>query len=160
MQKTLQTPIQTPLTDNQGKLTRPWEDYFRDLTSVVVLLGTERSFQLNNNQAAAADVTGLKFSYKSVSQVTIDYLIQRVTTGGGAQELIETGQFYLAYKPTSDTWVLSGGPTTAGVTLSVSSAGQVQYTTSNITGTASISKITYRARSLAAKNSLYSEMGR
>lgn len=153
-------PKETPLVDENGILNPVWEKYFRDLTTQVDANGVERAFKLVNNQAVAANIEGLIFSYKSVSQVTVDYLIQRVTTGGGATELIEKGQFYLGYRPTSNDWVLTSGPATAGITLTVTSKGQVQYTSSNITGTASISKITWKARTLSAKHSTYSVVGR
>lgn len=158
--ETLQIPNQTSITNKNGEMSQPWESFFRGVQSSVDPLGSERHATIVNNQSSAANVEGLSFSYKSVSQATVDYLIQRVTTGGGAVEQIETGVFYLVYKPTSNTWVLSSGPSSAGVTLSVTSAGQVQYTSTNVGGTASISKITFRARTLAAKNSLYSTVGK
>lgn len=43
-----------------------------------------------------------------------------------------------------------------GVVFSVTSDGQVQYTTTNISGTASISKIFFRMRTMGGKNSQYS----
>jgi hypothetical protein len=156
---TIEVPRRDKLTDESGLVSRTWETFFRNVRSVLDPMGLEKYAELTNNQASAADIDGMKFSREYVSQVTVDYLIQRVTTGTGATELIETGTFYVAYKPTSQDWVLSNVPSTAGVTLSITSSGQVQYTTTNITGTASISKMTYRARTLAAKNSQYSLVG-
>ncbi len=157
---TIQAPIKTPITDENGNLSRPWGVYLLEIEKALVPLGIEKYFELVNNTAVAADIEGLSFDKQKVSQASVDYLIQRVTTGGGAVEKIETGTFYLAYLPTSNNWVLSSVPSTAGVTLTVTSGGQVQYTSSNETGTASISKLTYKARTLAAKNSQYSEAGR
>lgn len=86
-----------------------------------------------------------------------------MTTSTGATELIEGGCFQVAYSPTSDDWDLTfigtPGPDDTGVDLSVDSDGQVQYVSSSITGTASISKITWRARTLSAKHSSYSSAG-
>lgn len=152
-------PYQTPIADGDGLIQRVWSFFFRNLQLALDPLGLEKCFTIVNNNSVAADVESLVFDFAKVGQASVDYLIQRVTTGGGAQEKIETGTLYLAYKPTSNTWVLSGGPTTAGVTLTVTSSGQVQYTSSNLTGTAYISKFTFRARTLAAKNSSYSVMG-
>ena len=156
----VEVPLRSEPIGEDGKLTAPWQVFFINLRRSIDPLGIERTFELVNNQAAPADVEAMTFSARGVSQAAIDYLIQRVTTGGGAQELIETGTFYVAYKPTSANWVLSGGPTTAGITLTVTAAGQVQYASTNITGTASISKIAWRARTLACKNEQYSEVGR
>lgn len=158
--RSLKIPRDTPLTDESGNLNRQWDEYHRDMRDRVEAMGVEKSFELTNNQASAANIEGLYFDCKSVSQATVDYLIQRITTGGGAQEKVEGGHFYLVYLPTSDSWSLSNGPSTAGITLSVTSAGQVQYTSTNLTGAASISKITFKARTLAAKNSQYSQVGR
>jgi hypothetical protein len=158
--KTLNAPVNTPVMDDSGKLSQPWDAFFKDIQDRLNSLGYERAFKLTNNQAVAADIDGMVFDKRAVSQVAIDYLIQRVTTSTGATELIETGTFFLAYKPNSSSWVLTGGPTTSGVTLTVTSDGQVKNTTTNITGTPSISKITWRPRILEAKHSSYSEMGR
>ncbi len=109
------------------------------------------------------DVTNLKFDKRGVSIAFVDFLIQRVTTSTGATELIEGGCFQVAYSPTSDDWDLTfigtPGPDDSGVDLSVDGDGQVQYVSSSITGTASISKITWRARTLSAKHSSYSSAG-
>lgn len=117
----------------------------------------------NHTFTPRGDITDLKFNFKRVSQATIDFLIQRVTTSTGATELIETGIFVVSYNPTSDDWSLTiigtPGPDDSGVDLSIDSNGQVQYISSSITGTASISKITWRARTLSAKHSTYSSVG-
>lgn len=158
---TTQVPYKDKITDNEtGLVDRSWATFFRNILTALDPLGTERYCAIVNNQTSDANIDGLSFDAEKVSQASVDYLIQRVTTGGGATELIESGTFYAAYKPTSEDWVLSDVPSTAGVTLSITADGQVQYTSSNISGTASISKITFRARSMAAKNSLYSVMGR
>lgn len=158
--QTLQVPLKTPIVDETGALSRPWGVYLVNLEKSLVPLGIEKSFELTNNLSVAADVEGLSFDSAKVSQAAIDYLIQRVTTGGGAVEKIETGTFFAAYLPTSNNWVLSEVPSTAGITLTVTTGGQIQYTSTNETGTASISKLTFKARTLSAKNSQYSEAGR
>jgi len=151
----LDVPYQNQLLDKNGILTVAWQQFFRMLYLVVSTLGIETSFPLVNNQVLAADITGLQFDSRKINQVSVEYLIQRVTTGGGATELITAGMFMLAYKPTSETWhvvaIGTPGPSSSGITFSVTASGQVQYTSSNITGTASISKITYRARTLGAR---------
>lgn len=162
--KTNEVPYRNPLVTAQGIVSDVWSKFFRNAMDAIDPLGTEKFFPLVNNQGSAADIDGLKFSQESVSQVTVEYLIQRVTTGGGATEKIQSGIFILTYLPTTSSWSLvtigTPGPDVSGVTLSVTSTGQVQYTSTNFSGTESISKITYRARTLAAKNSLYSLVGK
>lgn len=117
----------------------------------------------NHTFTPRGDITDLKFNLRGVSQATVDFLIQRVTTSGGATELIESGMFVVSYNPTSADWSLTmigtPGPDDSGIDFSIDSNGQVQYVSTSITGTASISKITWRSRTLGAKNSLYSSVG-
>lgn len=156
----IEVPYSTPVVMDNGMVSRPWAKFFENIQTAMDSLGIEKQFDLVNNQASSADVEGLMVDKSVASNASVDYLIQRVTTGGGATENVETGTFYLAYKPSAATWVLSAGPSTAGVTLSVTSLGQVKYTTTNISGTASISRIVWRVRTLGAKNAQYSRMGR
>lgn len=155
----IEVPYRDYVANPDGLISRTWSTFFRNIQSALSPLGIEKYFELVNNQGVAAEIEGLTFDKARVGQAAVDYLIQRVTTSTGATELVETGTFFVVYKPTSDTWVLSSGPTTAGITLTVTAAGKVKYTSTNITGTASISKFTYRARTLAAKNSQYSTAG-
>lgn len=157
-------PVKDTVVDGRGLISRPWETFLRFLKQVVTPLGTEKMFLLVNNQAAPADVVGLSFNSESISQGIIEYLIQIVTTGGGAVELIRSGAIHAVYRPTTNVWALfavgTPGPDATNITFSITAAGQVQYTSANTTGTASISKLTYRVRTLAAKNSQYSAVGR
>ena len=160
--QTLKVPDNTKFFSNFGGIEAAWINFFKGLRDRLISLGEEKSFELTNNQAVAADIEGLKFDSARVSQATIDYTIQRVTTGGGATELIETGEYRAVYLPTSNTWNIfqmwTSGPHDSQVVLSITSAGQVQYTSSNITGTASISKIAFRVRTMSIKGA-YSEVG-
>lgn len=151
-----QVPYRDQLTNSAGFLSQAWTDFFRSLRDRLEPLGVERVVPLSNNIASATDIEGLSFNKANTSQAIVDYIIQRVTTGSGATESVAGGSFTVVYKPTSNSWVLTGGPTTVGVTLSITSSGQVQYTSTNITGTAYISRIVFRARVLAGKTSAYS----
>lgn len=152
-------PIRDKLLDGQF-LNSPWEWFFRQIYERLHALGDERSFEIANNQASAADISGLKFSSRDLSQAVVEFLVTRVTTGGGATELVESGLFIVAYKPTSDAWAINlvniNSPQNSGVDFTITAAGQVQYTSSNITGTASISRMFYRVRTLGGKNHRYS----
>lgn len=104
---------------------------------------------ISNNQSSATNIAGLFFNTASVRGAIVEYTIYRNTTGIGATELIETGSMYLGYKSVAGTWTLSilgtGG---AGVTFSVLNTGQVQYTSTNITGSSYSGTIKFRARAL------------
>lgn len=156
-------PWRDKVVDQMGMLSYRWQWFFNSLFERLYPLGVERSFDIANNQAAAADVTGLKFDKRGVSQAIIEFLVQRVTTGAGAVELIESGILIVTYNPTSEDWnlqaVSANTPDNSGVDFTITSSGQVQYTSSNETGTASISKLFYRSRTLAGKNTQYSATG-
>jgi len=246
--KTFDVPYKDKIQDKSGIVATSWSYFFRSIWERLYALGQEKSFVIVNNQVAAADLVGMVFSSKGVTQVVVDFLIQRVTTGASAVELIESGFFILTYRPTlaewqitliqTDTpddsgveftitpiaftatydhttglWTKSGlalingqsvtlaaatalptgytvattyyvtsatsstfklsataggsavtaatdnGTGTQTVTPTHAADGQVQYTSSNITGTASISSIFWRARTLGGKNSQFSSLG-
>ena len=144
-----------PAGDENGLLTRAWQEFLRAVSLVVDYIGTEQSFKLVNNNGTPLNITGLKFDKSYTSQVTVEYLIQRVTT---AADLNECGIFFLKYNPFAETWTLTSGPTTAGITLTVTSSGQVQYVSTNQAGTSKLSRIVFRKRELAAK-AYYSKVG-
>lgn len=156
-------PYRDEVIDASRLLSFSWTSFFRSLYERIRPLGAEKSFALANNQSVAADIEDMKVNSRAVSHAVVEYLVQRVTTDTGATELCESGSFWLTYKPTSDTWALSviseNLPSNAGIVFSVTAAGQVQYTTTDITGTASLSRINWRMRTLAAKSSLYSSQG-
>ena len=158
-----EVPIRDRPLRSDGFVDTVWGWFFRSITDRVYPLGQEQSFALVNNQSSAANITGLKFNHKKVSMAAIDYCVQRVTTSTGAVELTEAGLLYAVYEPTSEDWALQAmtgaGPDDAGITFTITAAGQVQYTTTNITGTAYLSRIFWRARTLAGKTSLYSQLG-
>lgn len=159
----LKIPYLDQVIDNAGLIARIWRTFFDGIKSRLDPLGEEMAFQLTNNNATPADIVGLSFGKAGVSQAIFDYVIQRVTTGGSATELIEAGIKYAVYNPTSNDWSIgplgTPGPDAGGITFSITAAGQVQYTSSNITGTHSISRIVWRARTLAAKSTVYSLAG-
>lgn len=164
LQTSFEVPYKTRLLEHGGLLSRPWVWFFRNLWERLYPLGIEKSFPIVNNQASAADITGLKFDKRGVTCAFMEYLIQRVTTGGSAVELTEAGLIIFTYNPTSDNWnttqSIVDNPDNSGVTFTMASTGQVQYTSSSIAGDASISQLHYRVRTLAGKNSQYSATGK
>jgi hypothetical protein len=114
---------------------------------------SETAFTIVNNQSSVADVTGLLFNHLTVGAAKVEYWIKRVTTGSGATELTEYGFFYVTRDVGAGVWRITpmpSGPDNAGVTLSMSALaqGQVQYVSTNITGTASVSKMKFKASTM------------
>lgn len=110
----------------------------------------ETSFTVANNQASPANVTGLVFAGASVRSFEVDYQIYRNTTGGGATELAERGKLLGVYSSVAASWEMTQAPVVgnAGVTLSITAAGQIQYTSTNITGTPGTSAMKFQARTM------------
>lgn len=158
-------PIKEALTKDDGTLAYPWEVFLRNMKETLVPLGVEKNFKLVNNQATPIIVDGLSFNFQQISSASIDFLIQRVTTGTGAVEYVYAGTLDVIYLPNSLSWAVMGVAVLAtitaatGVTLSIDADGQIKYATTNIAGTPSISKLSYRVRTLSAKAS-YSQVGR
>jgi hypothetical protein len=104
-----------------------------------------------NNQSTSADVTGMLFDPTSVRAANISYTIYRVTnsvTSGNA----ESGIIYITYDNNASSgnkWILSQQINgSSGVTFSITDLGQVQYTSSNISGTGYSGTIKFSAKSL------------
>lgn len=156
-------PNREALSDDRGFITRPWYLVLQAIKDAVLDIGYEKFFTLNNNISTAENIDDLLFKKENVSAATVEYLIQRVTTGTGATELVEHGTFKVVYLPTSNTWNLTmvnnNWPNNAGITFTINSTGQVKYTSTNISGTESISRMAYRTRVLSAKSNKYSKIG-
>lgn len=136
----------------------PWGSLVTDwATAVTGVLGevvgpgdiVETSAAINNNVTSPTNVTALSFSSASIRGAIVDYTVYRVTTNPGAQELVEVGNMYLSFKSTANTWgiVVVGGQG-AGVTFSMTTSGQVQYISTNMTGLNYSGVIKFRARAL------------
>lgn len=160
---TFDAPYKDPITDEAGMLSTAWTWFYKALVERLYPLGIERSFTLANNQSVAADIEDMKVNARGVSQAVVEFLIQRVTTDADAVELIESGSFILSYNPTANDWNISlttiNVPDNSGVDFTVTADGQVQYTSTNVGGTPSISRVVWRMRTLAAKTTLYSSQG-
>jgi len=156
----LKPPEREPISDNSGVVNYSWQAFFRKIGEILKYLGFETSFKIVNNTSSAADITYLKLDKQFTSVAIIDYFIQRITS---SVELNQSGTLHAVYEHSSATWNLreygTAGPDSAGITFSITSSGQIQYTSSNIAGTETISRLIYRKRELAGKTSVYSKMG-
>lgn len=110
------------------------ETYFATVAS-----NSFTKFTLVNNQSAVANITGLLLDATKYLAATVDYYIYRATTSTGASELIESGSLKAMFKTNAATWALYENPISgddSGVTFSIVTAtGQVQYQSSNQSGT-------------------------
>ena len=88
-----------------------------------------------NNVSTAVDLVGLVFSPDDYKGFVIDYVIKR-KTDSALSELSEIGQITGNYNTRLSTWNYSYQSTGdySGVELSVTSLGQFQYVSSNISG--------------------------
>lgn len=136
----------------------PWGEEATDWATAVTdtlqnIQGTgdilQTVFPIANNVASVTNVIGLFFDPTTVRGAIIEYSVYRVTTSTGATELTEVGTLYIGYKNTANTWFISNvGGGFAGVTFSVTSGGQVQYVSTNMTGSTYSGIMHYRARAL------------
>jgi hypothetical protein len=100
------------------------------------------SFTLANNQAAAADITGLIFNPATVLGFVLEYTVARSTS---LSKVVSIERFRGVWNSVSSTWSTSedlAGDSSA-VTLSITAGGQIQYTTSNMSGTSYAGSIKY-----------------
>lgn len=138
---------------NQGGLP-PWGD---DLTDVILALvqvaqstsGSgdilTTSFNVANNQAIAANVTGASFDDSTVRGFILSYSIYRSTN---SNEASETGQIYGTYSSTAGTWEIAQSYAgSSGVTFSITNGGQIQYVSSNLSGTSYSGKMKFNGKS-------------
>jgi hypothetical protein len=112
-------------------------------------INQELTATITNNQTTFADIAGMILP-AGKSGMLVDYQIQRITTSTGATELIETGCISVSKLSSSCRLTNISSDEDAGLELDVTSSGQVQYKSSDITGVPSVSKITFKLRTLSA----------
>lgn len=142
-------------TNNQNS---PWGEEATDWS--VAVTGVLNSIQgpgdiilttalITNNQISPANINGLTFSPASIRGAIVEYTVYRVTSGSGASEVSEIGHMYISYKNVANTWDVSVvGGNSSNVVFSIN-AGQVQYTSDNMTGTGYTGLIKFKATSFA-----------
>jgi hypothetical protein len=108
----------------------------------------QTSFSLENS-GGPLPITDFAFDPLQVRAAICEYAIYRKTDTAG-DERIEVGTIHLGYKTVADTWEITvSGAGNAGVTLSITDAGQVEYTVSEPLDGANYSgAIKFRARAL------------
>lgn len=108
----------------------------------------ETTATIANDVSAALDISGMVFSISVVRAANIDYTIIRSVSTPAS--LIESGTLYATYNTVTSVWYLSQTQAeNAGVIFTITPAGQVQYTSSDMVGAGYSGEITFKARTLS-----------
>jgi hypothetical protein len=126
--------------------------WFNSLRSAGVLLEQfigedyipNQEFSLANNQSSAANVTGLLLD-KDDYQLALIYVGVKRSTD--SVEVMSGGILTAVYRTLTNTWELLDqlNGDDDGVTFSITSGGQVQYTSDNMSGTGYAGTMQFRA---------------
>lgn len=103
-----------------------------------------------NNQSTLTDVVGLSFANNVVRAANVQYAIYRSTETPEA--LAESGTLYITFNNLTNAFTISqvkNAEEEAGVVFSITSSGQVQYTSSSMSGTGYSGIITFKAQTLS-----------
>jgi len=108
----------------------------------------ETAFNVANNQASFADVTGLIFNAASVRAADISYSIFRISTANPSG-FTEKGTIQIVYDNNVG-WSINQGNIlgSSGVTFSVTTGGQIQYQSTDIGSLNYIGTMKFRAKTL------------
>jgi hypothetical protein len=111
----------------------------------------QKTFTIQNNVTVFADITGLTFNTGLVRSAVIDYSVYRTSTSNPSG-VTEAGLILIVYDNLAGAgakWTVVGGPTTgnAGVTFTITDAGQFQYKSSNL-GAGHSANMHFRAKTL------------
>lgn len=134
-----------------GYVTASWWNIIR--TALLALFGdesaTETAFTVVNNQAGAADVTACLVSSASSRGAVVKYDIRR-KSDTALSEVRAVGTLVLGYRLQSSAWEILGQDEygdTHGVTFTVTAAGQVQYTSTNLAGANYVGELRFKVES-------------
>lgn len=107
------------------------------------------TFTLANNQSAAASINGFAFSTTFVRAFQAEYFIERDTDS--TTKVTESGILYGNYNSEDGSWDLNQEAVgDAGITFSITGAGQVQYVSTNIAGSSYTGQIKFSATTIQA----------
>lgn len=128
-------------------------DWAAEVTSVLSSLLApgdivETTSTILNNQSSALDISGMAFSNSVVRAANVDYTVIRTTAT--PTTLVESGTLFFTYDTVNGTWYMSQTKAEdADIVFSITSLGQVQYTSSNMSGGSYSGQITFKARTLS-----------
>jgi len=112
--------------------------------------GVQFSQAIVNNQAAPLNITNLLFDSNDIKSVTVDFDLHR-QSDTGASELDERGSLLLLFDSVAGNWRAKASSLfdDAAVVFTITAAGQVKYTSSNIAGSNSVGTMRYTIRTIA-----------
>ena len=116
-------------------------------TPTVSTATTQTTFTIANNQASPANVTGLSFSSASHRGAIVEYDITR-KTATASSEVRAIGSLILVYRTETSSWSMEeqSNHDDVGVTFTVTAGGQVQYTSTNISGSSYVGTMNFFSR--------------
>jgi hypothetical protein len=108
-----------------------------------------------NNSSSNVTITNLSFPASEVRSATIFYSVYRNTANSGpadAQEVAEGGTLLIVYNasnPVGNKWeIVRQFAGNANITFSITDLGQLQFSTTSLTGINHTGKLSYRAISI------------
>lgn len=140
----------TPARSNGVEIIYSWFNVLRTAgINVELLFGSdyivETSATIANNQSSASNVTGLLFSSSTTHAALIEVFLRRKTN---AIELISVGFLKVYYDVLDGDWKLIdelSGELDDETEFTITSGGQVQYTSSNIGGSGYVGTMRFKA---------------
>lgn len=95
-----------------------------------------------NNQVAPANLTNLVFDGETTNNFRVGYTLTRSSS---LESYAQTGELRGVYNTVTNTWFMSDNFTgeNAGVSFTITNLGQIQYTSSNLTGTGYVGTFEY-----------------
>lgn len=109
------------------------------------IIVSQTSFTIVNNQSTPANITGLIFNPTLFRGVKIEYSIYR-QTDTASSAVAQMGQLRFVYNTQAGVWLTSDdyAGQDAGVTFTIdNTSGQIQYTSTDITGTNYVGTLKY-----------------
>lgn len=151
------TPYEYPASGDEpgwGEAATGWAQEVTDVLNSILTSDDilQTTFTVANNISVATNVTGLSFNIASARAAFVEYSIYRKsdsTTSGTA----ESGVMHLIYDTSAAsgsrwTLVVSGIAGNAGVTFTITDAGQIQYKSTDIGATNYNGVMKFTARTL------------
>jgi hypothetical protein len=125
-------------------------DVLASVVSTTDILQT--SFTIANNVSSATNITTMTFDTALVRAANISYSIYRKTDSATSGN-VESGVIYLTYDngaSSGNKWLLGQQKNgESSVVFSITDAGQVQYTSSNLAGANYVGTLKFTAKTLA-----------
>lgn len=131
----VQEEIVNVITDQGIALVKGTQTQLLDAVKSIVSFGgdAQSTVAIANNDAGPTDVTGLLFDKANVKSAIVKFDLERRTDTQNEQE---SGEMRIMHDTADDVWriELQTSGDDAGVTFSITSGGQVQYSSDDLTG--------------------------